>query len=206
LDVIFFTALASLAILLFRKKKIEYRRFLILCIPILTFFMIFTILNFYVYRYVFPVMGVMLLASLSLIQQIKLKDQALNIAFIICILSVSAYYSVTNRGQSDADLGYIQYLEVHQQMAKYCEQQVWYDKEIGGGYNMVMSLRDRFAKYLSTDRNFKTHHLPGIKNRDIIIYDSTCWPFEMPENEKSRLTLIKRFEYKKHWGEIYRTN
>lgn len=204
-NLVFFAAIVALTILLFRRKNIEYKRFLILCLTILIFFLIFSILNFFVYRYVLPVIGIVLLASLVLIQQIKTKHQVLNIAFIACVISVSGYYSVTKRGQSDADLGYTQYLIVHQQMAKYCEQQGWYDKEISGGYNMVMSLRDRFANYLSTDKNFKTHHFPGIENRDIVIYDSTCWPNEMPENEKSKLTLIKRFEYKKHWGEIYST-
>ena len=204
-NVIFFTAILAMIILLFRKKKIEYKRFLILSLSILIFYLIFTILNFYIYRYVFPVMGISLLASLVLIQQIKTKYQTLNIAFVVCILSVSGYYSATKRGQSDSDLGYTQFLVVHQQMARYCEQQGWYDKEISGGFNMVMGLRDQFSHYLTTDKNFKTHHLPGIENRDIVIYDSTCWQNEMPESEKSKLTLIKRFEYKKHWGEIYST-
>lgn len=169
-------------------------------------FLIFTILNYFTYRYIFPVMGISLLASLILIQQIKTKFQTLNIAFVVCILSVSTYYSATKRGQWDADLGYTEYIVVHQQMVKYCEQQDWYDEEFGAGFNMVMGMRDRFAHYLSTNKNFKMHHLTGINNRDLIIYDSTCFPYEMPENEKSKLMLVKRFEYKKHWGEIYRTS
>ena len=205
-NLVVYTAVLALIVLLFRKKEIEYRRFLIFSLSILILFLIFTSVNFFGYRYVLPVLGIVLLASLVLIQQIKTKYQALNIAYIVCILSVSAYYSATKRGQSDVDLGYTQYLVVHQQMVKYCEQQSWYDKEIGGGYNMVMSLRERCAKYLSTDKNFKTNHLPGLENRDIIIYDSTCWPVEMPESEKSKLTLIKRIEYKNHWGEIYSTS
>lgn len=203
---IFYTAIAALLILLVRKKKIEYKRLLILCFTLIIAFMTFSILNFYVYRYIFPVLGISLLALLALIQQIKLKNQAVNMAYVICMISVSAYYSATKRGQSDADLGYIQFLIVHQQMVHYCEQQGWYDKEISGGYNMVMSLRDRYAHYLTSDKNFKTHHLPGIHNRDIVIYDSTCWPYEMPQEERNKLKLIKRFEYKQHWGEIYSTS
>lgn len=202
---IFFTAMAALLILLVRKKKIEYKRLLILCLALITAFMVFSILNFFVYRYILPLLGISLLALLALIQQIKLKSQIVNSAYILCMICVSAFYSATKRGQSDADLGYIQFLIVHQQMVEYCEQQGWYDKEIGGGYNMVMSLRDQYAQYLTTDKNFKTHHLPGITNRDIIIYDSTCWPYEMLEEDKNKLKLIKRFEYKKHWGEIYST-
>lgn len=205
-NLVFFTAILALILILTFKRKIEYKRLLILCLAILVAFLIFSVLNFFGYHYVLPVMGIMLLASLILIQQIKTKYQVLNIAFIVCLLSVSGYFSATKRGNTDVDLGYTQYLVVHQQMVKYCEQQSWYDKEIGGGFNMVMSLRDGYARYLSTGKGFKTHHLPGLEDRDIIIYDSTCWPVEMPENEKSILTLIKRFEYKKHWGEIYSTS
>lgn len=205
-NVIFFVGVIALGILLFGKKKIEYQRFLILSLATLVVYLIFSILNFYIYRYMFPVMGIMILSSLVLIQQIKTKYQAVNIAYVVLIITVSSYYSATKRGQSDADLGYTEYLVVHQEMIKYCEEQGFYEAEIGSGFNMVMALRDRYGHYLSTDKNFKPHHLPGIENRDIIIYDSSCWPYEMPEEEKNKLTLIKRFEYKHHWGEIYRVN
>jgi 4-amino-4-deoxy-L-arabinose transferase-like glycosyltransferase len=202
-NLIFFASLLALMVLLFKKKKIEYRRLLILILVIISAYLIFTILNFFTYRYVFPVMGISLLASLVLIQQLKIKSQAITIGLIVCLLSVSGYYSATKRGQGDADLGYTEFLVVHQQMIKYCEQQTWYDKEIGAGFNMVLGMRDFYGHYLSTDKNFHMHHLPGIVNRDLIIYDSTTTSAEMPENEKNKLTLIKRFEYKKYWGEIY---
>lgn len=201
----FFVAVVALAILIFRKKSIEYKRFLILSQATLITFLIFTILNFFTYRYVLPVLGIVILGSLVLIQQIKSKYQAINIAYIVLIMTVSSYYSITKRGHTDADLGYTEFLVVHQQMVEYCEEQAWFDKEISAGFNMVMSLHDLYGSYLSTEKNFNPHHLPGIENMDFVIYDSTCSPFEMPEEEKSKLTLIKRFEFKNHWGEIYRT-
>jgi hypothetical protein len=147
----------------------------------------------------------MLLSCLVLVQQIKTKYKALNAAFIVTTLLVSTWYLSTKRGQSDADLGYTQFLVVHQEMVHYLEKNNLYDKEIGSGFNMVMALRDRYGRYLSTDRNFKPHHLPGIEGRDLIIYDSTCWPYEMLADEKSKLKLIKHFQYKQHWGDIYAT-
>lgn len=91
-------------------------------------------------------------------------------------------------------------------MVKYCEQQVFYDKEFGAGLNMAMSMSNPYAHYLSTGKNFHMHQLPGIEKRDLIIYDSTCFTYELTEDEKNKLTLIKRFEYKNHWGEIYSTS
>ena len=204
-NLIFFAAILALVVLLFRKKKIENQRLLVLSLAILVAYLIFTILNFFTYRYIFPVMGISILASLVLIQQINLKFQVVNIALIVCILSVSAYYSATKRGQWDADLGYTEYLVVHQQMVQYCEQQVFYDKEFGAGLNMAMSMSNPYAHYLSTGKNFHMHQLPGIENRDLIIYDSTCFTYELTEDEKNKLTLVKHFVYKKHWGDIYST-
>lgn len=204
-NLIFFASILSLLVLLFRKKKIEHQRLLIMSLAILIVYLIFTILNFFTYRYIFPVMGISLLASLVLIQQLRIKFQPVNIALIVCMLLVSSYNTATKRGQWDADLGYTEYLVVHQQMVKYCEQQEWYDKEFGAGYNIVMAMRDHLGHYLSTDKDFHMHHLPGIEKRDLIIYDSTVLLNEMPEEEKNKLTLVKHFEYKKHWGDIYST-
>lgn len=203
-NTIFFAGIIALIYLLIRKKPIENKKFLIITIATLAAFLIFTILNFYIFRYVFPVMGIMLLASLYLVQQAKTKNRLINVAYIVMIVIVTAYYTSTKRGQSDADLGYTQFLPVYLEMTEYCEKQGWYDKEIGAGFNMVMGMRNNYSGYLNTEKNFHMHNLPGIKNRDIIIYDSTCWPYEMPPEESSKLELVKHFEYKKHWGNIYK--
>lgn len=98
-NVVFFAAIVVLTILLYKKKSIAYKRFLIISGAIIIPFLIFTILNFFTYRYVFPLMGIVLLASLAIIQQLQIKYQAVNIIYVACILSVSAYYSATKRGQ-----------------------------------------------------------------------------------------------------------
>lgn len=204
-NMIFFPALLSLIYLLFAKRKISHKRILLLSLSLLFFFFAFTIVNFYVYRYLFPILGISLLIGLILIQQVATKYRFLNYGGIAIIFAVSIYYSATKRGGDDSDLGYVQFLPLHLEMVEYCEEQGWYDKEFGAGYNMVMSMRDDYAGYLNTEKNFtKMHHLPGIKDRDLVIYDSSCWNFEMPEKDRKKLKLIKRFEYKKHWSEVYK--
>ncbi|HET6559256.1 MAG TPA: hypothetical protein VFG54_18175 [Prolixibacteraceae bacterium] len=203
-NVLVFAAIISLAILLFKKEKIAYSRFLVLTMAMIIAYLAFCIFNFFTYRYLFPVMGITLLASLAVIQQIKIKYQALNVACIACMLSVSAYYSTTKRGHGDADLGYTEYLVVHQQVVSYCEKQGWYDKKICAGFNILWDMHKPYAHYLSTPRIFKVHALPAIGNSDLIIYDSTCSPGELVEKEKNKLILVKRMVYKSHWAEIYR--
>jgi len=203
-SLITFPAVGAFAWLLIKKKKIRNKRFLLISLFTVFAFLIFSILNFYTYRYVFSVMGIVLLSLLMFIQQVKIKYHVVNIGYVVLILATAGYYTATKQGNWDVDLGYVQFLKVHKQMVNYCEQQGWYDKDFGAGFNMVMAMRDHFAGYLSTDRNFRMHQFPGIKGRDFIIYDSTCESFKMPQNDSENLELVKRFEYKKHWGEIYR--
>lgn len=203
-NLLFFSGILALAYLLIRRINIENKKFLLITFVTLLLFIAFSIINFYTYRYMLPVMGISILASLSLIRQAITRYRLVSLAYVIIIIAVSGCYTASKRGQSDSDLGYTQFLKVYKQMTEYCEQQGWYDKEIGAGFNMVMGMRDHFAGFLNTKKNFRMHHLPGIKGRDFILYDSTCWPYEMPQEERKKLELVKRFEYKKHWGEIYK--
>ena len=204
-NVVSFTAMLALIILLYKKQDLKYIRFLVLTIVILVAFFAFSMLNFFTYRYVIPVFGISILALLAIIQQIKSKSQIINIAFVVCILSLSAYNTATRSGHTDADLGYVQFLNVQQQMVKYCEDQGYSDREICVGLNMTLGMRNKFAGYLSSERNFKTRSILDIDGASIVIYDSTCEPYEMPDKNKENLTLIKRFQFKNHWGEIYKS-
>lgn len=203
-NVLVFASILSLAILLFKKKKPAYGRFLIITLALVIAYLAFCIFNFFTYRYLLPVMGITLLASLAVIQQLKIKYTALNLACIACMLSVSAFYSTTKRGHGDADLGYTEYLPVHQQVISYCERQGWYEKEIGAGFNILWDMHKPYAHYLSTPRIFRVRALPSVENCQLVIYDSTCSPGELAEKEKNRLILVKRIQYKSHWAEIYR--
>lgn len=204
-NVLVFAAITALAILLIQKKKLAYSRFLIITLALVVAYLAFCIFNFFTYRYLLPVMGITLLASMAILQQVNIKYQALNVACIAGMLSLPAYYSTTKRGHGDADLGYTEYLVVHRQVVGYCEKQDWYDKEICAGFNILWDMHKPYAHYLSTPKTFKVHALPSVGNSDLIIYDSTCSPGELMGKEKNKLILVKRMEYKSHWAEIYRS-
>jgi hypothetical protein len=63
-------------------------------------------------------------------------------------------------------------------------------------------LRDPFTCYHNSSKGFKTSHLPWLENTDIVILDSTGEWAELPEDQKDKFSLIKRFENENDWGEI----
>jgi hypothetical protein len=68
---------------------------------------------------------------------------------------------------------------------------------------MGLALRDPFTGYHSKKQGFKLQHIPTVEKADIIVLDSTGEWDKLPENQINKFKLIKRFENKNHWGEIY---
>ena len=116
---------------------------------------------------------------------------------------VPLYFSLTKKGKTDIDFGYVSYLPLQKEMVVFCEKQNWYDKNFATEFNMIMAMRDPFTGYHTTSKGFKIHSLPTLENIDIVILDSTGEWTELPENQKDKFSLVKRFENKNDWGEIY---
>lgn len=107
------------------------------------------------------------------------------------------------RSNLDDDLSYTEYLVVQKKLVEYCEQQNWFDKQFSCCNNLGMAILDANSGYFTGSRAFSAIMLPDMENSDIIIYDSTAWRFELTPEIRKKLKLVKRIEYKNHWGEIY---
>jgi hypothetical protein len=202
-NIISLFALISLSVLLIRREKIANTRFMILAIFQVSALILFTILNFYTYRYILPAFPLFIAICLSLIYQARFRMKILNASAYILILAVPLAYSLSKKGKLDNDMGYTQYLKVHKMMVTWCEERGWSDRQFACGYNMVLAMRDPFTGYLHSEKGFRVAHLPGIDQADVVIYDSTCWDGDKPSGFPEGWKLVMRFEVKKHWGEIY---
>jgi len=200
---LFIALIVSSIILLFKRKDILGLRIVRVSLGIIVVLIIFSVINFYTYRYILPAFPMFILMSSVVILQAKLKAKAVNWLVAILLVSVPLYYSMTKAGKNDNDLGYTQYIPVYKQMVDYCEKQDWFDKTFSVSFNMVIALRDPFAGFLSGNKGFNALHVERIGEADIIILDSTCEEKKLPDEFKNKVRLIKRFEFKKHWGEIY---
>jgi len=196
-------AILSLFIIMIRKEKINKSKILLLFITQIILLTIFTLVNFYTYRYMLPAFPLFITLSMILFHQALYRTKFLYFSLIVVIVLLPLYYSLTKNGKTDIDLGYATYLPVHKEMVEFCEKENWDDKIFAAEFNMVLALRDPFTGYHSKKQGFKLQNIPSIENADIIVLDSTGEWDKLPENQINKFKLIKRFENKNHWGEIY---
>lgn len=202
-NVISVVMLFSVIIILIRKEKFENLKILVLIIAQIVLLTLFTSINFYTYRYMLPAFPIFILLSSVLLEQAFSKQKVVQYVLMTVMITVPLYFSITKKGKTDIDFGYVSYLPLHEEMVIFCEQQNWYEKNFATEFNMVMAMRDPFTGYHISSKGFKTNHLPNLENIDIVILDSTGEWTKLPENLKDKFSLIKRFENNKDWGEIY---
>ncbi len=196
-------AILSFIIILLRKEKIVNGKILLLFITQIVLLFIFTSVNFYTYRYILPAFPLFIGLSMILFHQALKKRDYLFYLLMAVMIAVPLYFSLTKKGKIDIDFGYATYLPLHKEMVEFCEKQDWDTKVFASEFNMVLALRDPFTGYHTELNGFKTQHLPLLENAEIIVLDSTGEWDKLPENQKDNFQLIKRFESKNHWGEIY---
>jgi 4-amino-4-deoxy-L-arabinose transferase-like glycosyltransferase len=193
----------SLIIILFRKEKIENGKILLLFITQIILLVVFSSVNFYTYRYMLPAFPLFIGLCMILFHQALKKPEYLYYPLLAVMIIIPLYFSLTKKGKMDIDFGYATYLPLQKEMVEFCEKQDWNNKVFATEFNMIMALRDPFTGYHTKKTGFKTQHLPLFENADIVVLDSTGELDQLPENQKNNFQLIKRFENKNHWGEIY---
>ena len=195
--------LISLVWLTIKKHKSDNIRFLLISFVLIVSLIAFSVVNFFTHRYMLPAIPLFIAFSVSLIYSAFGKRVWIFAGIAVVIFFTTFIYSMTKMGKIDNDLGYTQYLKVHQELVNWCEENQKYDEKISSGFNMVLALRDNFNGYLSTERGFKTEHLPITENSGIIIWDSTCTEADLPRGFPESWEKVFRTTNKKHWGEIY---
>lgn len=204
-NVISGVVIISILLILFRKEKFNHFKFLILISAQIVFLILFTSINFYTYRYMLPAFPIFILLSSVLLEQAFNRQKVIQYVFLTVMITVPLYFSITKKGKTDIDLGYSSYLPLQKEMVVFCEQQNWYNKTFATEFNMIMAMRDPFTGYHATSKGFKIYYLPELEDidTDIVILDSTGKLVELPGDQKDNFSLIKRFENKNDWGEIY---
>jgi hypothetical protein len=204
-NVISGVVIISILLILFRKEKFNYFKFLILISAQIVFLILFSSINFYTYRYMLPAFPIFILFSSVLLEQAFNRHKVIQYLLLAVMITVPLYFSITKKGKTDIDLGYSSYLPLQKEMVVFCEQQNWYNKTFATEFNMIMAMRDPFTGYHTTSKGFKIYYLPELEDieTDIVILDSTGKLAELPGDQKDNFSLIKRFENKNDWGEIY---
>jgi len=203
-NILLFTTIIALAILLFKKEKFKSKRLILLSLLLIFSLVLFSSINFYTNRYTLPAFPFFILICTIILFQARFRNIIINLISLFIIIGVPLFKSVAETdGTGDNDLGYTEYLILQKNVVEYCEKQNWYNKQFSCGMNMVMAMRDYYAGYLIQEKKIKTGHFPQKSSTDLVIHDSTCGKHEFPEGSREGFKLIKHFESKNHWSNIY---
>jgi 4-amino-4-deoxy-L-arabinose transferase-like glycosyltransferase len=198
-----FAALVSLLLMVFRRQKPVEGRFLWTSLVLILALVLFSIFNFFTHRYILPVMPIFIGCCVALIVQAFQKHRWMVAAIAIAIFGSTLAHSLSKAGKGDNDLGYVQYLKVHQSVVDWCEAQQVYDSTISCGPNMLFALRDEFTGFLNKGKGFTTAALPKTEGSDMVVWDSTCDGSLLPGGFPEGWELVYETAYKKHWGKVF---
>ena len=145
-----------------------------------------------------------ILAFSIAISEVQLKN---NMKYpVIIILSATCLgYSILHKKNSDADLGYVEVVNLQKEMVHYCEKANLYDKSCAASFNMLFSLNGVDLGYRTTQKSFtKTEDWKHYLHSRYFIYESTYGGSgEIKDYVENNFRLVKSFRNKHAWGYIY---
>ncbi|WP_321347202.1 glycosyltransferase family 39 protein [uncultured Draconibacterium sp.] len=202
---IVYSCVAAIAILLIRKQKLQHGNLFLLIILQTILFLAFSVVNFYTHRYMLNILTIFIILASTLLAQAGFKKMWINIAILLIIISFPLYFSLTKKTISDADLGYVEAVKVHQKMVEFCEEQQWQDKSISASFNLIYYLRDPSLGYITQGESFsEVSDLKIFRDSEIFLIDCTNNGKKLQiDTIKVENKLVKEIDIKQAWGEIY---
>lgn len=193
-----------LALVIWLFQKPQEWRLPVLGIVSFLGFMIFSVINFYTQRYGLVAMVLFIILVGFLIGQLKV-NQYIKAAVTLGLASVCLYFSLTEKQSADIDLGYVQTIDVFEQLVEYCEDNNLYDEPLSTSFNMLFALRENNLGYVKGERKFtKVMDWKQFMEARYFIYDDTMGEI-VPgfKHAKENFKLVKEIKNKHSWGVIY---
>jgi len=199
-----------IAIVFYRLIKSEAipQKSLILQLLLLLFgFILFSSINFYTLRYMLAPMTLFIFSFAILANELPISEirKVLMMTVLACL---SFYKSLTVTTISDADLGYIQTVELQRSIVHYCEEKNFFDKKLAVSYNMIFALKDNDLGFKKNNQAFtKVSDWKNYEDSDYFIYESTYdGSNEIIDSVRVQFDLIKSFDKGIAKGYIYKNS
>lgn len=199
------TAFAFLAM----KRSIgrQTAHVLLFTVMFILFYIVFSSVNFFTTRYLLSLLPVFILTCAWLIVT-WLKQNLIRISAILALALIFTWYTFSgNRNEQDTSLAYRHTVLLQKQAVNFAEDMQWQQKSIYTTFLMQYYLSIPELGYL----NNKAHPFMTIGNHPERAYDMYIFcsnesdPLYKSVQTRSDLFLIKRFENKTAWVEIYGT-
>ncbi|MFA4852137.1 MAG: glycosyltransferase family 39 protein [Bacteroidales bacterium] len=166
-------------------------------------FLIASSFNFYSDRYSMSMMAPFMIITAYLVFSTFSKKIFL-FAFIASVVIVQIFIFLPKKTNSDHNLGYVEPVKTHRQMVNYCIENNFQKKKIFTHFLMLGNLKNPYCGYLSEDQKFTNVSSTFDKTTELCIFSNMEGADEYKQIKKSaNLKLLKRFESKQAWSEIY---
>jgi hypothetical protein len=205
--VMFLICLLPLFLWRFFQKNDSEKKFSKLYGPIYLMvigFVVFSSINFLTFRYLMPVIIIVVLASTLLLSKISNLNQKLSFLGVLILIS-PLYYSLNDDKPGETNLGIFKDLQIHQEALSWFENE-YRDENVCGTFVMHDYLTNYYAGYL----NHVPYEMPNDKLCDgceanfmiISSMGTDCESFDVP----SDFGLIFDLEDGKSFVKIFKRN
>lgn len=203
--IILIATLVALGLICFRRGNCKLSSFIIAILLLMITFIAFSSLNFYTQRYMLSMIVLFMIIASSVISKAGFQNKVINLAIVLILTAIPAFYSFTKKSNADSDLGYIEVVQLHMEMVEFMEDQGWKDEPISASFNMIFALRNPNLGYTRTNEGFtNVKDIKNFRQSRIFVHESTFYDDRSQiDSIKSEMLLLKRFENKHAWGEIY---
>lgn len=206
--VIFLASVVAMGIVIYKNGKYRISPLIFVTLLLMIIFIPFSSINFYTQRYMLSMLVLFLIIASSIISMASFKNKLANLAIIGILTAIPAYYTFAKKTNADSDLGYVEVVKLHQEMVDFMEDQGWNNEPVSASFNMIFALRNPILGYTHTDQGFKNvRDIKSFRQSKIFVHESTFYDDRSQlDSIKSEKVLLKRFENKHAWGEIYIEN
>jgi hypothetical protein len=203
--IILIAALGALGLSFFKKGNSGISSLISVTLLLMVTFIAFSSFNFYTQRYMLSMIVLFIIIASSMISKAGFRNKVINLAILAILTAVPTFYSFTKKSNADSDLGYIEVVQLHLEMVEFMEDQGWKNEPVSASFNMIFALRNPNLGYTQTDEGFtNVKDIKNFRQSRIFVHESTFYDDRSQlDSIKSEMLLLKRFENKHAWGEIY---
>ncbi len=188
-------------------SSLAQRRFIFLTGCFALFFLCFSAMNFFSYRYILAVMVPMMVVVAALFDVLIANSYKVMYYISLTAFAIISFFAIKdNNNYGDTDFGAFKAMKVGQQVVSYMEEQGYYDRNIGlGSYLQQQQLIEPAAGYLRSDRKFTNVRMDIDGNSEFAIFNNVENDARRDEFKKeTSFRLERRFEEGNVWAEVYR--
>jgi len=205
--IFFILSTAAFIYLIYNRSLINFPTHLLLFSGLfIIIYMLFSSINFFTARYLLSLFPFIIILGTWIILKALQNVPYLKIITVFMLMVLLSYYSfVGNQTEYDTSLGYKNTVLVQKQVVNYAEEMQWQQQSIYSEFLMQYYLSIPDLGYL----NDKKHPFVNISNNTLKAHDFYIFcsnendPFCDIIKNSPDIMLLKRFQNKKAWVEVY---